>query len=51
EVLKALRKLADETIEEEADKDPMARKVHEAFKAKVGAWGTVSEGAYYNAIG
>jgi len=48
-----LRKLADETLEEEAAKDPMSRKVHDAFKkfkAQVGVWGTISEDAYYNVI-
>jgi TRAP-type mannitol/chloroaromatic compound transport system substrate-binding protein len=48
-----LRTLAKETLEEEADKDPMSRKVHDAFKkfkAQVGVWGSVSENAYYNVI-
>lgn len=52
-LLDNLRKLAKETVEEEADKDPMARKVHEAFKKfkeQVGVWGSVSENAYYNLI-
>ena len=53
QLLDDLRKLADETLEEEAEKDPMSRKVHEAFKkfkAQVGVWGSVSENAYYNVI-
>lgn len=53
EMLAELRKLAEEVLEEEADKDPMSRKVHEAFKkfkAQVGVWGSVSENAYYNGI-
>ncbi len=53
ELLAELRALAKETLEEEADKDPMSRKVHEAFKkfkAQVGVWGSVSENAYYNVI-
>jgi TRAP-type mannitol/chloroaromatic compound transport system substrate-binding protein len=48
-----LRKLSVETLEEEADKDPMSRKVHDAFKkfkAQVGVWGAISENAYYNVI-
>ncbi|NNE18257.1 MAG: ABC transporter substrate-binding protein [Myxococcales bacterium] len=52
-LLKDLRKLATETLEEEADKDPASRKVHEAykkFKAQVGVWGSVSENPYYNVI-
>jgi TRAP-type mannitol/chloroaromatic compound transport system substrate-binding protein len=53
EMLDELRKVAKEVLEEEADKDPSARKVHDAFKkfkAQVGVWGTVSENAYYNVI-
>ncbi len=53
ELMADLRKLADETLEEEANKDPMSRKVHDAFKkfkAQVGVWGSVSENAYYNVI-
>lgn len=52
-LLEDLRKLAVETLEEEANKDPLARKVHDAFKKfkkQVGIWGSVSEQAYYDAI-
>ncbi|MBI9085673.1 MAG: TRAP transporter substrate-binding protein [Desulfobacterales bacterium] len=52
-LLSDLRKMADEVLEEEADKDTASRKVHEAFKkfkAQVGVWGSVSENAYYNVI-
>ena len=52
-VLDALRPLADEVLEEEAAKDPMSTKVHEAFKKfkkVVGTWGTISEKAYYDII-
>ncbi len=45
-LLDNLRKLAKETLEEEADKDAMSRKVHEAFKKfkeQVGSGGSVSE--------
>jgi TRAP-type mannitol/chloroaromatic compound transport system substrate-binding protein len=48
-----LRKLADETLEEEADTDAMSRKVHDAFKkfkAQVGVWGSISEESYYKVI-
>jgi TRAP-type mannitol/chloroaromatic compound transport system substrate-binding protein len=48
-----LKKLAEETLEEEAAKDPLSRKVHEnfkKFKAQVGVWGSVSEKAYYSDI-
>lgn len=53
DLLAKLRTLAAETLEEEADKDAISRKVHEAykkFKKQVGVWGTVSENAYYNLI-
>lgn len=53
ELLESLRKLAKETLEEEAEKDKASRKVHEAFKKfkeQVGVWGSVSENAYYNVI-
>ncbi len=50
EVLKALKKLSSETLEEEAAKDPMAKKVHEAFisfKRKFSQWAKLTEKAYY----
>ena len=53
DLLGGLRKLATEVLEEEANKDPLARKVHDAFKkfkAQVGVWGSVSEKAYYDVI-
>lgn len=53
DLLADLRKMAMETLEEEADKDAASRKVHEAykkFKEQVGVWGSVSENAYYNVI-
>ncbi len=52
-LLDELRKMAKETMEEEAEKDPVSRKVHESFKKfkeQVGVWGSVSENAYYNVI-
>ena len=52
-MLADLRKLATDVLEEEANKDAMSRKVHEAFKkfkAQVGVWGSVSEKAYYDVI-
>jgi len=52
-VLNDLRKLSAEVLEEEAAKDPMAKKVHEAFKAfkaKLEGWGKISEKAYYDYI-
>ena len=53
DMMDALRKLAMEVLEEEAAKDAMSKKVHEAFKTfkkRVGVWGTVSEDAYYKVI-
>ncbi len=52
-MLNGLRKLADEVLEEEAAKDALPKKVNAAFKnfqKVVGAWGQVSEKAYYNII-
>jgi TRAP-type mannitol/chloroaromatic compound transport system substrate-binding protein len=52
-LLASLRELAKDVLEEEAAKDAMSKKVHEAFKkfkAQVGVWGSVSENAYYNVI-
>ena len=52
-VLKALRPLAEATLEEEAAKDPMAKKVHEAFKkfrAVYNSWDKVSEDPYQRLI-
>jgi len=52
-LLEKLRILARETLEDEADKDTTARRVHEAykrFKERVGIWGSVSENAFYNVI-
>jgi len=52
-LLDSLKKLAEETLEEEAAKDEMSKKVHEAFKKfkkQVGVWGSVSEKAYYDVI-
>ena len=53
EVLNALKKLADEVLVEESQKDAMAKKVSAAFnkfQKIVGTWGSVSEKAYYNII-
>ncbi len=52
-LLGTLRKMAKDVLEEEASKDAMSRKVHEAFKkfkVQVGTWGTVADNAYYNDI-
>ena len=53
EVLNALRKMADEVVEEEAAKTPMAKKVNADFKnfqKVVGTWGSASEKAYYDIL-
>jgi len=53
DMMNALRKMSEEVLEEEAAKDPLSRKVHDAykaFKAKLGAWGVVSENAFHNLI-
>jgi len=52
-LLEKLRIMANETLEEEAKKDAMSKKVHNAFKKfkkQVGVWGSISENAYYNVI-
>ena len=52
-MLNSLRKLAKETLEEEAAKDRISTKVHTAFKKfkeQVGVWGSVSEKPYYDVI-
>ena len=53
EVLAKLRVLAQEVLEEQAAKTPMATKVNNNFKKfqkQVGIWGQVSEKAYYDVI-
>ncbi|OCC15276.1 TRAP transporter solute receptor, unknown substrate 6 [Dissulfuribacter thermophilus] len=53
QVLKKLRKVAKETIEQEAQKDKMAKKVHEdfkAFQALMAPWANISEQEYYTNI-
>ena len=52
-VLDALRPLAEEVVEEQAAKTPMAKKVNESFKKfqkVVGSWGSISEKSYYDMI-
>ncbi len=53
EVMATLRKLAKETVAEEAAKDPLSTKVNDAFqsfKKRIAAWGQFSEAAYYQLI-
>ncbi len=52
DVLARLKQLSDEVVAEIADKDPMSRKVYDAFvsfRDQVVAWSDVSERAYLNA--
>ena len=52
-VLDELSKLAADTVEEEANKNPLARKVADSFKTFqmiVGPWHSVSEQAYYDRV-
>ena len=52
-VLRDLRKLAGEVVQEESGKTPMARKVHASFtkfQALIGPWDHVAEGAYQQIV-
>ena len=52
-MLRDMMPLAEQVIEEEAAKSPMATKVNASFKKfqkAVGTWGSISEKAYYNGI-
>ena len=51
-MLARLKQLSDEVVAEIADKDPLSRKVYDAFvkfREQVVAWSDVSERAYLNA--
>lgn len=53
DTLQALKKLSDETLEEEAAKDPLAKKVHadfKEFKKSMSQWSDISEKNYYDSI-
>lgn len=53
QVTEGLRKVATEVLEEEAAKDPTAKKVHESFKkhmALIGPWIGLAEKAYYEKL-
>jgi TRAP-type mannitol/chloroaromatic compound transport system substrate-binding protein len=52
-VLRDLKKLAAEVIREQAEKTPMATKVHASFtkfQALVGPWDRIAEGAYHQLV-
>ena len=53
DVLKKLKAISKDVIEEEANKDPFALKVHQdykAFQAKTAVWGKMSEKVYWNTM-
>lgn len=53
DVMKKMKSISKEVIEEEAQKDPFALKVHEdykAFQAKSAVWGKMSEKVYWNTM-
>ncbi len=52
-VMRDLKRLSDEVLDEFTAKDPLAKEVYLDFKKmqkQVGTWGTVSEKAYYDLI-
>ncbi len=52
DVLKRLKQLSEQVVADEADKDPLSKKVYESFssfKQQVGEWQVLSEMAYLNA--
>jgi len=52
-VLRDLRKLAAEVVNEESEKTPMAKKVHTSFtkfQAQLAGWARISEGAYHQLV-
>lgn len=53
DVMKKIQEISREVIEEEAQKDPFALKVHndyKAFQAKTAVWGKMSEKVYWNTM-
>ncbi|THB72437.1 MAG: TRAP transporter substrate-binding protein [Desulfobacteraceae bacterium] len=53
DVVQKLKEISKEVIEEEAQKDPFALKVHQdymAFKEKTAVWGKMSEKVYWNTM-
>jgi len=53
DVMQKLKEVSKEVIEEEAQKDPFAMKVHEDYKAfqeKTAVWGRMSEKVYWNTM-
>ena len=53
DVMKKLKEISKDVVEEEAAKDPFALKVHQdykAFQAKIAVWGKMSEKVYWNTM-
>lgn len=53
DVMKKLKEISRDVIEEEAQKDPFAQKVHEDYKTfqkKTRVWGSMSEQVYWNTM-
>jgi TRAP-type mannitol/chloroaromatic compound transport system substrate-binding protein len=53
DVLKKIKEISKEVVEEEAGKDAFAMKVHKdykAFQAKTAVWGKMSEKVYWNTM-
>ncbi len=53
DVMKKIKEISTRVIEEEAQKDPFALKVHQdykAFQAKTAVWGNMSEKVYWNTM-
>nr|MCU0969007.1 ABC transporter substrate-binding protein [Rubrivivax sp.] len=52
-VLKRLREVTNDVLNEAAAKDPLTKKVHDsymAYKKKFDAWSTFSEGPYHEKV-
>ncbi len=53
DVMKKMKEIAKDVVEEEAGKDPFALKVHKdykAFQAQTAIWGNMSEKVYWNTM-
>ncbi len=53
DVMKKIKEISKDVVEEEANKDPFALKVHQdykAFQAKTSVWGNMSEKVYWNTM-
>ena len=53
DVMGQLRKVSEQVLEEESNKNAIAKKVHQSFRKfqdRVGVWGAISEKSYFNQI-